>query len=585
MSAFNSMSGAGSAIGITADIRLNRAELVSDIAAARQTIQTEFSSMQINFGASLLESVRSVTPEITASVAQAVAAGFAEGSGEGAVAGGAFNWGPLGPPASLGDSIDEDGPTVVGAATSVRAASAGGMGLGSAMFARMALTYGVFRLGRGEEEDFEQDVKSEERIGEAEGMPTGSTRQRERRAQSEFSAEQEKYNNSISFIKWFNDVATNPTGLALGPLTGGLSNIYEGTKQYYGELSGATSERDQAQTDLNYAKRDEDADNEKRLQLENQIIEARRRGNKAEEEHLQLLEQLTQRQQQMNEAIPGSGTAWFNTAGQAILGNDTANAIIQKTDSDAIKAMDFKTRMDILGKTASGDTRGAERETFQWQEQQKYMRAEQAFDLATHTMGANAGHDDYDFAAKVANDPAYSDEQRDAAREVISQKQLGAAGLKAFDATHGGGMAFTSGMETWRRMQTAGYGSAPGDNSGARRVYAAAGGSSAGNPLSLGSPSAPNWGSGLAHGGAGGGMISNSTIHGFDGMHATHPIGAGIGFAGFHPDMTHRMMEHNDTSGHRTTSEKSTGGIMGLIDKLNTKLDNAPKLAVVKISG
>ena len=68
-------------------------------------------------------------------------------------------------------------------------------------------------------------------------------------------------------------------------------------------------------------------------------------------------------------------------------------------------------------------------------------------------------------------------------------------------------------------------------------------------------------------------MISSSTIHGFDGMHATHPIGAGIGFAGFHPDMTHRMMEHNDTSGHRTTSEKSTGGIMGLIDKLNAKLD------------
>ena len=73
------MSGAGSAIGITADIRLNRAELVSDIAAARQTIQTEFSSMQINFGASLLESVRSVAPEITATIAQAVSAGMAGG--------------------------------------------------------------------------------------------------------------------------------------------------------------------------------------------------------------------------------------------------------------------------------------------------------------------------------------------------------------------------------------------------------------------------------------------------------------------------------------------------------------------------
>jgi hypothetical protein len=577
MSAFNSM--AGSPISVIADIRMSREQLVSDIAAARQTIQTEFSSMQINFGASLLESVRSVAPEISATIAQAVAAGMAGGSGggfPGTPGTGTPAW-PNGPPASLGDSIDEDAPIAVGVTATAVAEDAAGAaipasiwrstlrgtsgasGLGMGSMARLFSAFMVLRAARSGEEFFEKSAADDESVFEAENMPGHTDRQRVSRDEAELRAYKEKRNEIEGFWGLARDAWQQG-----GPI--------QGYKQYLQQSNLLTAEIGTTQTDLSAAKANENQEDEKRLELENQIIEARRRGNTAEAEHLQLLEQLTQRMNQMNDnpLTPGAGTAWFNTTGQAILDDQTAEGIITKMDNATIRQMGFQKSLDILNKAASGDVRGAERERIQWQQQHEYMKVEENFDIVSKQVAAQPGADRYNAALKIMNDPDYPEPTRDAARAVVEQKQLMDATLKAYDAGHSG-MAFTSGMETWRRMQSAGYGSAPGDNSNARRVYAAGGGgaSAAGGLIGSTSP-----------------LVHASTIHGFDGTNAIHPIGSGIGFAGFHPDLTHRMMEHNDLSGHRATSEKSGGGgIMGLIDKLNTKLDNAPKLAVVKISG
>jgi hypothetical protein len=74
------MSQFGTAIPITAQIRISSEEVQADCAAARTEIQTELAQAMTNIVPALVESIRTAAPEISQAVAEAVAVGFARGA-------------------------------------------------------------------------------------------------------------------------------------------------------------------------------------------------------------------------------------------------------------------------------------------------------------------------------------------------------------------------------------------------------------------------------------------------------------------------------------------------------------------------
>ena len=363
-------------------------------------------------------------------------------------------------------------------------------GTGMGTMGRLFSGFMLLRAGRSAEQYYEQNADISARQFEAENMPRRTESERLRADRALVSADQRALDVTTGFLPFLSSLFSAQTG---GP----------GTQQsafslYSQNAKAAENTLSYAQIDLSNQQANTDKENldaaREKVSLENQIYEARRKGNTADAEHLELLEKINDKTKQMNDRDPGSGTTWFNTVGQQMLGDQANDAAIGKLDTDRIKRMDFATQMEVYKKIASGDVRGADRELFVKEQFDKYAAAEKTYEIESNqhfgdVAAAVTG------AQKTINDPNATPAAKESAHELVNQAQLSTAAIGAYDAQHHG-MAFTSGMETWRRMQTAGYGSAPGDNSGARRVYAAAGGSSAGNPLSLGSPSAANWGSG-----------------------------------------------------------------------------------------
>jgi hypothetical protein len=598
-----------SAVSILAELRLEAESARAQAQAVREAIIEELSGINIDIGTTITESFVRAAPNIRQTVAETVSAAVEEGIAAGVASSGgalasmggraAFHESDLGFPGvysgnywqGMGqrqlpgrDIAGESGPANVwasqeypfegsatssppllidgpqagdptteaavaaeeasgGAAGAVAAASMGGMG----MLGRMALTYGVFRMGRAEEENYERKTESLERYEEAEEMPGGTARQREQREQKKFEDKKSDYDNSISFIDWFNDVITNKTGLALAAPTFGIAPLIAGTEEYYQGLGTARSDKDQAGTDLNYAKRDENAENEKRLQLENEITDATLKGNRAREDHLKLLEQLGQTEEKMNANAPGSGTAWFNSTGLQLLQGQSTEAAAQSDiehDVAAEARQDPQIEAKIMHMEATGDKGGAAKFAFQEglvRRQQEALNKQTMAEAAekaaspTYSAVARAGGVGGDFspgamaviqseadaeAAKGEVGPATKLLQAHQMEQVVYAAT--ASENKDYDALHHE-MTFTTGLETWKRMQQAGYGSVAGDDSGARRVYA--GGAVGGGDSPLVHPGSP-----LIHSGSP--LIHHS---GPGDPHYGHPITPGSGAVATHP--------------------------------------------------
>lgn len=426
-------------------------------------------------------------------------------------------------------------------------AAAGGVGAGGALGGFMGIMAARRLIHLGGEYNTENraiDFTGHGNMSAANEGPSGGVSMRTQEARKALGQFEEQntglFGGAASDIRQY--IADNPLQANISSL--GAPIVAQGVAKMLGHpidfddaakrsaLEGALSGSEQ--TDEAQKKDKETIQSTKDLEIEEKIYRAKVQGNEELAKQLELQKKVADETSRLYGISASLGDRYANGIGGELLGDQANAAAIGKKNSDRLKDFDFKSRMEILGKVASGDVRGAARESFYKEQEVDLQKAIGAYELSTN-QEFDEGHDDAVVAAakKTKNDPKATPEQKDMAQEVINQSQLSAAEDKAYDASHHT-MGFTSGLETWKRMQTAGYGSARGSDHGGQRVYAShgAGGSVAGGMIHSNNP-----------------LIAHGFGPAFGGSGATHPLGSGLGFAGFHPDTLHQDKSHQLTGG------------------------------------